>query len=261
MENEQFNLAETHVEMGEHSRPELPDQNAIEGVWLTVNEAVSYCASQGLVRTNKTVRRWAHRSIAHPETAEVIAQKQDTETDFRYVIERRSLDVKITQELRFEAQSKTADKSEQGQSRSDTSEHELVSSSPNKSENTLTNTMADVHTGADKTGQVSTGGLKTGNSDLLHDQINEKDRQINNLYKQLERRDEQIMAMLERDRETNILIKGLQEALLPGVEDISAPSERRRLDVRSESFVDNQPINTPKQADEQVDENGVYYKI
>jgi hypothetical protein len=51
---------------------------------------------------------------------------------------------------------------------------------------------------------------------FLRQQIEEKDRQIGKLHTQLERRDEQIMSMLERDRETNILIKGLQEALLPG---------------------------------------------
>lgn len=261
MENEQFDLGEPRANMSRHVRSELPKHDDINGVWMTVNEAVAYCASQGLVRTNKTVRRWAHRSIAHPEAAEVIAQRQDTETDFRYIIERSSLDVKIQQELRFEAQTKTADNAEQVQSGSDTCAHEPASSSPNKYENALANTVADVQTGADKPEQVSTSDTETSSSDLFYTQINEKDRQINNLYKQLERRDEQIMAMLERDRETNILIKGLQEALLPGVEDISASSEKRRLDVRSESFVDDQTINTPEQAGEQADDNGVYYKI
>ncbi len=41
---------------------------------------------------------------------------------------------------------------------------------------------------------------------ILREQNNKKDQQ-------LERRDQQIDAMIERDRETNILIKGLQELM------------------------------------------------
>lgn len=265
MEHEQTGLSKSIAEMDGHTHPEITNQKDIEGVWLTVNQAVNYCASLGLVRTNKTVRRWAHRSITHPEAAEVIAQKQDTETDFRYIIERSSLDVKIKQELRFEAQSKPADISQQDPTSSNTSGQVHTPPSTEKPEIDSANQSGDVQTGADTVGQVAvedagTGSISTSAS-LLHDQISEKDRQINKLYKQLERRDEQIMAMLERDRETNILIKGLQEALLPSVEDNPPSSERRRLDVRSESFVDDQSINTPAQTPEQIDTDDVQYKI
>jgi Asp-tRNA(Asn)/Glu-tRNA(Gln) amidotransferase B subunit len=85
-----------------------PGEEIVEGEWLSVADAVAYCAAHGLIRNIKTVRRWAHRSFAHPESADVLVRKQDTETDFRYVIERSSLDVKISQELVFEAQKKPA---------------------------------------------------------------------------------------------------------------------------------------------------------
>jgi hypothetical protein len=191
--------------------------------WLSVADAVTYCASKGLNRNIKTVRRWAHRSVAHPETAEVLAQKQDTETDFRYVIEVGSLDVKIAQELAFEAQQTRADMPAVDRAGADM---------PNASESRdlaglLEGTRPDM-SGAAQTGEGLGGQSNSlelgeearpapngGVDAFLKEQIAEKDRQIGSLYRQLERRDEQIMAMLERDRETNILIKGLQEALLP----------------------------------------------
>jgi hypothetical protein len=68
--------------------------------------------------------------------------------------------------------------------------------------------------------------------DFLKDQIGQKDIQITELNRQLERRDEQIMTMLERDRETNHLINGLQEALSQSL-GIESPT-RMQLKARHE---------------------------
>ena len=232
---------------GQRDEPVLAEsiRRFSEGDWLSVTEAVAYCASKGLIRNIKTVRRWAHRSFAHPESAEVLVRKQDTETDFRYVIERSSLDVKITQELAFEAQKKPADIA--------APEHP----GPDKAGEAVTRESGELpeHAEPDMSGQDRSEAERAGDgraeektsrssstsrqsndetSDaFLRQQIEGKDRQIGRLHTQLERRDEQIMSMLERDRETNILIKGLQEALLPASRKDEEEPRSRRLSVRS----------------------------
>ena len=74
-----------------------------EDAWLSVAEAVAYCTERGLSRTAKTVRKWAARSAAHPEEAEISARREDTDNGFRWVVEQSSLDRKIDEELEFEA--------------------------------------------------------------------------------------------------------------------------------------------------------------
>lgn len=225
------------------------------GVWLSVAEAVAYCATKGLIRNIKTVRRWAHRSFAHPESAEVLAIKQDTETDFRYVIERSSLDVKIAQELEFEAKQRPsiliaeADMAAPDRNSPDMDAGRPDVSAPSLSHRPGENMPADVRAGADTAGEEKpptkpVTAESTSDDDFLKTQLAEKDRQIGNLHKQLERRDDQIMAMLERDRETNILIKGFQEALLPASASL-AEGPARRLSVRSLGLGDK-----PEGADE-----------
>ncbi len=264
MDDQQFNPARSWADSRENDCPDMPgrtasslneayparivagplnvDTSVADAVWLSVAEAVAYCASRGLHRNIKTVRRWAHRSVARPETAEVLAQKQDTETDFRYVIERGSLDVKIAQELAFEAQQTRPDMG--GHDRPGPDMPGDVSDRPSADllQRAGPNTPGDDRTGADM-GALGRGkdsevgghsGAAHGDGTFLKEQIAEKDRQIGKLHVQLERRDEQIMAMLERDRETNILIKGLQEALLPA--SALDDSRSRRLEVRSERY-------------------------
>jgi len=82
-----------------------PVQTSARGAseWLTVAEAVSYCALKHLPRTAKTVRKWAHRSHLDPENGDVVVRREDVENGFRWTIERASLDRKIKQELEFEA--------------------------------------------------------------------------------------------------------------------------------------------------------------
>jgi hypothetical protein len=89
--------------------------------------------------------------------------------------------------------------------------------------NTVPAPGADAAAGGDKPRQVATSdggshlvphverelGQLRDDREFLREQIKVKDNQI-------AVKDEQIAAMLERDRETNILIRGLQEGLLLG---------------------------------------------
>lgn len=70
----------------------------------------------------------------------------------------------------------------------------------------------------------------------MREQLAEKDRQIAKLNDQIERRDEQIMTMLERDRdrETNLLINGLQVALTKTL-GIESPRTREDGQVAGEA--------------------------
>ena len=70
-----------------------------------------------------------------------------------------------------------------------------------------------VRTEADRPDQVRKLEVTSIGDDFLKDQIEQKDTQIGELNDQVRRRDEQIMTLLKRDRETNVLIKGLQHTL------------------------------------------------
>jgi hypothetical protein len=69
---------------------------------MTVSEAVIRCTERGLSRTPKTIRKWAARSSAFPESADISVRREDTENGFRWSIEATSLDLKIDEELEFE---------------------------------------------------------------------------------------------------------------------------------------------------------------
>lgn len=197
----------------------------MSGQWVTVAEAAQICEDLGLSRDIKTIRRWAQRSHSRPENAEVLVHEQDTPTGFRYLIERESLERKVAQELAFEANRADADMPGQGHAGPDTL------GVPNKRETAI----SPARTGPDTLGEDETEvrklSVSTVSDDFLKEQIAQKDGQIAQLNSQLERRDEQIMTMLERDRETNILIHTLQETLSQSM-GIETP-ERMRL--RSES--------------------------
>jgi hypothetical protein len=184
-----------------------------EKKWLTVQDAVSYCQSKGLSRTPKTIRKWAMRShLLEPGAGDVVCQSQDTENGFRWLIERNSLDVKIEQELEFEARRKE------------------VSFMPNL--------LEPVHSGADE-GALQNGentesahvGTSANPSTEVHTSAHADvhyvtflEKQLDRAHQQIDVKDRQIDALLERDRETNILIQGLQGGLtrllnrLPGRE-------------------------------------------
>ena len=70
----------------------------MEYEWLTVDEAVAFCADRGLSRTPKTLRKWAERSY-NKENADIIVRREDTMWSYRWKIEKASLTRKVDQEL------------------------------------------------------------------------------------------------------------------------------------------------------------------
>jgi len=184
-------------------------------IWLTVPEAVTYCEANGLSRNIKTIRRWAARSLSRPDNEEVMVREEDTENGFRYVIEQQSLDRKITQELAFEAQRTAPDVSPPVLTEPDTSGQALAPPPPGKPPQAEPDMPEPAPEPVRTEPDPSARQLKVTSvgDDFLRDQIHQKDTQIAELNDQLKRRDEQIMTMLERDRETNYLISGLQQAL------------------------------------------------
>jgi hypothetical protein len=191
----------------------LPTGSHPWGEWLTVQDAVTYCQSKGLSRTPKTIRKWALRSQnLDGGTGEVVSRSQDTENGFRWLIERNSLDVKIAQELEFEAR-KTR-------------------------ETFVPNLLEPVETGADDSTEVLANepvaepvNTSAHPSEPVHNlphpdtgYVAFLEKQLDRAHQQIDVKDRQIDALLERDRETNILIQGLQGGLtrllnrLPGRE-------------------------------------------
>jgi len=195
------------------------------GDWVSVEEAVILCEEHGLNRTPKTIRKWASRSQGkEPGEAEITVRRQDTaNSNFRWRMERVSLERKIEQELEHlrSAQKSTkenieepvhtgADPSELLRTSSDMENNELIDTNPSEPEETGTHLFDTTDT----------------DIDFYKSQLEQKDQQITQINNQLERRDEQIMTMLERDRETNILISGLQQALHQTL-GLEAPSSHR----------------------------------
>ena len=219
------------------ARPDTPGQALpspdMSGQWLTVPEAAAYCVKKGLSRNIKTVRRWAQRSHQRPENAEVLVHEQDTENGFRYVIECESLDRKIAQELDFEAQRAQADMSAPAPTGPDTPGSAPTEDVAKTQERADADTPAPVRTEPDT--PVRKLEVASIGDDFLKDQIAQKDRQIDELNDQLRRKDEHVSAMLERDKETNILINGLQEALTQSL-GIESPT---RMQLRARREGDN----------------------
>ena len=209
------------MESSNHAYPPPPghDQTVpdMSGQWVTVAEAAQICEDLGLSRDIKTIRRWAQRSHSRPENAEVTVHEQDTPTGFRYLIERESLERKVAQELAFEAKRTEPDTSGQGHAGPDVTvvqnRGETMVSPARIEPDTPTPVLPGPDTSGDDETEVRKLSVSTVSDDFLKEQIAQKDGQIAQLNSQLERRDEQIMTMLERDRETNILIHTLQKTL------------------------------------------------
>lgn len=182
--------------------------------WLSVPEAVAYCEAKGLRRNIKTVRRWAARSLARPENAELLAREQDTPNGFRHIIERGSLDRKIAQELAFEANRAGAGEPAHGRPGPDLPADARPRPMSEATGDTDVPMPAPARTHPEQAEPVRKLEVTSLGDDFLKDQVIQKDVQIGELNDQLKRRDEQIMTLLERDRETNLLINGLQQTLL-----------------------------------------------
>lgn len=216
---------------------DAPEQARLEpdmsGSWLSVPEAVAYCEAQGLSRNIKTIRRWAQRSHARPENAEVLVHEQDTGNGFRYVIEKTSLDRKIAQEIAFDAMRAATDTS------TDTpAPVQAEPDTPGQAGHAVEPQIAaeEAKTGEDTPAQAQTEPEQSvrklevisRDQGFLRDQVSQKDVQIAELNEQMRRKDEHISAMLERDKETNVLIHRLQDAMSRtlGVSGADAPTHR-----------------------------------
>lgn len=198
---------ENHYETVAHMSEPLPTSADVFGQWLTVQEAVAHCLSKGLHRTPKTVRKWAMRSSnLELGSAEIVAKAQDTENGFRWLIERASLDVKIAQEIEFEVRKITGD------SVLNMSEPVPTSTDMFGEVRALETSVEPVGTGEHISTQVPTSAHSNPDYlDLLK-------TQLDRAQQQLDVKDRQIDALLECDRETNILIQGLQTSLTKVVE-------------------------------------------
>jgi hypothetical protein len=134
------------------------------GEWLTVAEAVSYCALKHLPRTAKTVRKWAHRSHLDPENGDIIVRREDVENGFRWTIERTSLDRKIKQELEFEARRSSSVVSEPAQTDPETSRQVRTGAFNAAAEVTSVSKTDLVRTGANPSSQVASSASAQQNN-------------------------------------------------------------------------------------------------
>ena len=167
-----------------------PDANADERAYaLTVEEALLRYEAAGHSRTARALQKYCARG-------DLDCIKEDTEYGQRYRITPASV-VRHLEQIEQVSQAKGRD-----QSRTDASVR------PPEAEQLIEKTdeptiREQPRPDASDTRYVEQ--LEKENA-YLREQNDKKDRQ-------LERRDTQIEAMIERDRETNILIKGLQERI------------------------------------------------
>jgi hypothetical protein len=138
---------------------------------VTVDMAMLVFLGEGLPRNKRSIRRYCERG-------DIECTKVDTENGQRYMLDEQSL-------MRFIEQQKqiyTTAGSERTEA--DSAEHDRPSPAVSAPVQAPTPAPDDTVT-------------------FLKEQLKQKDAQI-------EKKDEQIKAMLERDRETNVLIKELQ---------------------------------------------------
>ena len=190
--------------------------------WLTVGEAVAYCQEHGLSRTQKTVRKWAQLAHQAGGQGDVAVRHQDTENGFRWLIERGSLDVKIAQEKEYEARKADAALNDPEAEPVGTGADMLLPVRTGAQTEIKDDSDTEpVHTGVHPSEPVRTDEPVSPREERSGEMINFLKNQIDEKDRQLRTKDEQIAAMLERDRETNVLIRGLQNILALG-----APSDR-----------------------------------
>ena len=199
-------MENTEQETGSHmSEPVRTPENPLEYEWLTVDQAVAFCAERGLTRTPKTLRKWAERSY-NKEDAEIVVRREDTMWAYRWKIEKTSLARKIDEELSLAQTNAPAPVRTSAHIFADGSgeKSSALQSEPN------TNPVAPVRTGADEFGQSDTEtahasqnepsadvfepvrtGATTEAVGALHEELRErikdKDAEIAFLREQLER--------------------------------------------------------------------------
>lgn len=92
-------LSDKNSDGSNRVEPVRTSSHGFEREWMTVEQAVVFCAERGLTRTPKTIRKWAERSSGLAD-GEVIARKEDTPYgNYRWQIEAASLVRKVEEEL------------------------------------------------------------------------------------------------------------------------------------------------------------------
>jgi hypothetical protein len=167
-----------------------PDANADERAYaLTVEEALLRYEAAGHGRTPRALQKYCARG-------DLDCIKEDTEYGQRYRITPASV-ARHLEQIEQVSQAKGRD-----QSRPDAAVRPPETELPHEQKDEPTVREQPRPDANDARFVVQ---LESENA-FLRDQIGRKDHQI-------EARDNQIEAMIERDRETNILIKGLQERI------------------------------------------------
>ena len=208
------------------SQPSEPVPTGADGFrdFLTIQECVVYAEIHGLSRTPKTFRKWAHWAHQDSVGDEVFARREDTGNGFRWTIARSWLDKKIREEL---------ERRSTGSELAFTGVHPSAPVDTGASAEQSHPGSANPHepVGTDESHVQRGSGEQTHEHrdavpsvpassepliEFLTSQLAQKDKQI-------ETKDRQIEAMLDRDRETNILIKGLQHLL--GVPELQSPQQ------------------------------------
>jgi hypothetical protein len=171
---------------------------------LTIDEALERYSRAGLPRTPRSIQRYCAKGHLQCRLIE-------TEFGEKYLIAPASVDKHIAyiEEVRLAATS--PDLSRHAATSRDQSRQAATTVVPEESSG---EPRQDAPTGADKSRPVATAYVKRleSENEFLRGQIGVKDKTIE--------------AFLERDRETNHLIAGLQRMLIP----LLGRSEERRVD-------------------------------
>lgn len=186
-----------------------PDANADERAYvLTVEEALPRYEAAGHGRTARAIQKYCARG-------DLDCIKEDTEYGQRYRITPASVALHLEQ-IEQVSQAKGRE-----QPRPDASVRPLEPAPHHEQKDEPT---VREQPRPDASDARFVGQLESENA-FLRDQIARKDHQI-------EQRDNQIEAMIERDRETNILIKGLQERI-PQLGEGERQAAPARFDTRN----------------------------
>lgn len=154
---------------------------------LSVRDAQVFLFSHGLPRNERSIRRYCNNGT-------LTCMKIDTATGREWVVQRDALEIYLHEQLQFiqqEGGSRTA---------ADTSGHD--------------------RTEPDMSGQLPApvNAIDTETKDALvealRDALSEAREQMRKKDEQIEKQNAHITSMLERDRETNVLIQNLQRMVL-----------------------------------------------
>lgn len=173
---------------------------------LSLNETLEVLIKKGLPRNPRSVRRYCKNGMLRCE-------KQDTGNGYRYVVDRTSLDNFIVHQKQLLGVN--------------TNGREPVVPGRDRADEGMTGPLSgDVHPERPAPAAISDDG-KDRLIEVLTDQLHKAEVQLHSKDEQLATYARQFDAMLERSRETNILIQGTQTAMTKILEGLPAPDVSR----------------------------------